>query len=261
MWSVAGVAVTTVLSVILFVSGLSATVHNSPPQVDELLLRPNPYVYLDKILRNTTMTFPPIINFPQVVLQIDNADGSRTMREDERGRATTFGTVYPDDRRILISDNVSSRTFMEPEPSLTVSTKVSTIVQFRNLDYAMESCILNFSVPVETAGFHPDVSLAPSSIIDVWTLADSGELAQDIRGRDILARAPARRTLLATLPFPASGSQQSKAFHCPSGAFTALELVCSHTAPACRVDFWQDRRAKPVGGEYLSPRSDPMLFV
>lgn len=106
MWSVAGVAVTTVLSVILFVSGLSA-VRGSQPQVEEPPLRPNPYVYLNKILRNTTTTFPPIINYPQVVLQIDNADGSRIMRESERGRPTVFGTVYPDDRRILISDSVS----------------------------------------------------------------------------------------------------------------------------------------------------------
>lgn len=96
---------TTVLSILLFVNGLSA--NNSQPQVGVPPLRPNPYVYLDKILQNSTKTFPPIINFPQVVLQIDNADKSRTTREHERGRATAFGTVYPDDRRVLITDSVS----------------------------------------------------------------------------------------------------------------------------------------------------------
>lgn len=96
---------TTVLSVLLFVNALAN--HASQPEVGVLPLRPNPYVYLDKILQNSTKTFPPIINFPQVVLQIDKADRSRTTREHERGRPTAFGTVYPDDRRILISDSVS----------------------------------------------------------------------------------------------------------------------------------------------------------
>lgn len=125
------------------------------------------------------------------------------------------------------------------------------MVQFRNLDYAMESCILNISLPVETARFHPDINLTPTSVISVWSLEDTGEWAQDIRGRAARTRAPARRTLVATLPFPTSGSQQSKSFRCPSGAFTTLELVCSRTASTCSVDFWQDRRAKPAGGEFL----------
>lgn len=123
------------------------------------------------------------------------------------------------------------------------------MVQFRNLDYAMENCVLNISLPVETARFHPDINLTPTSVIDVWTLEDSAELAQDIRG-GTAARAPARRTLLATLPFPTSGSQQSGIFRCPSGAFTTLELACAPRAATCYVDFWQDRRAKPVGGEF-----------
>ncbi|KAL1949596.1 hypothetical protein VTO73DRAFT_8477 [Trametes versicolor] len=239
IWSVAGVAVTTVLSILLFVNGLSA--NNSQPQVGVPPLRPNPYVYLDKILQNSTKTFPPIINFPQVVLQIDNADKSRTMREHERGRATAFGTVYPDDRRVLITDSVSA------------------VVQFRNLDYAMENCVLNISLPVETARFHPDINLTPTTVIDVWTLEDSAEFAQDIRG-GAAARAPARRTLLATLPFPSSGSQQSGIFRCPSGAFTTLELACAPRAARCFVDFWQDRRAKPVGGVHIIQYSTPVEF-
>lgn len=105
--SSAAVAVTTLLSLLLFFSALFAT-QVDRPQVDAPPVRPNPYVYLDKILRNTTRTFPPIVNFPQVVLQIDDADSSRSTREFERGRATAFGTIYPDDRRILIFDTAST---------------------------------------------------------------------------------------------------------------------------------------------------------
>lgn len=124
------------------------------------------------------------------------------------------------------------------------------MVQFRNLDYAMEDCILNMSLPFEPeSGLRPDVNLDPSCVVDVWILDDSEELAQDIRRGAALSRAPGRRALLTTLPFPTSGSQQSPTFRCPSGAFTTIEIACARTAERCHIDFWQDRRAKPIGGE------------
>ncbi|KAI0649023.1 hypothetical protein C8Q79DRAFT_487874 [Trametes meyenii] len=232
-----GVACTTVVSLLLF---LGAPYHLplqfAPPTVyAQSPFRPNPYVNLDKVpfSSGTMREFPPIVNFPQVVLQFDSLDVSREMREDERGKDTIFGAVYPDDRHVL------------------VSKQVSTVVQFRNLDYAMERCILNISLPVGNPDFNPDISVSESSQVDVWILDNAAELAQDIRGT--LGGAPSRRTLLATLPFPTSGGwRRSPEFHCPSGAFTTLELSCSIAYNTdCQVDFWQDRRAKPVGGVYI----------
>ncbi|KAI0815994.1 hypothetical protein BC628DRAFT_1334874, partial [Trametes gibbosa] len=224
VWSTAGVALTTILSILLFFNAL----WNRDPSSEKaasLAVRPNPYLYLDKVLHKTTQTFPPVVNFPQVVLHFSAEDPQRrTWPESHRSRPTVFGTVYPDDRRILVSKSVS------------------TIAQFRNLDYAMENCVVHLSLPVETDTFQPNTSLAKTSAVDIWVLEDSEELAQDIRGTAV-ARAPRRQSLLrlATLPFSASGSHQSPAFRCPSGKYTTLEIACSNASSECHVDFWQDR--------------------
>ncbi|KAI0833598.1 hypothetical protein BC628DRAFT_1307571 [Trametes gibbosa] len=236
-WSTAGVALTTMLSILVFFGALWNP-HSQP--TSSLVVRPNPYLYLDKILYNTTQVFPLVVNFPQVVLHFNAEDpGRRTQPESHRSKPTAFGTVYPDDRRIHISKSVS------------------TIAQFWNLDYAMESCVVNLSLPADTDRFQPDVKLVKSSVVEIWTLEGEEELAQDIRGAP-LASAPRRRALLATLPFPSSGSHLSPAFHCPSGRYTTLELACSDASAACHVDFWQDRRAKPIGGQSLS---DVMIIM
>ncbi|KAH9847673.1 hypothetical protein C2E23DRAFT_889780 [Lenzites betulinus] len=237
LWSTAGVTLTTILSIILFFNALW---NSHDEQVASLVVRPNPYFYLDNILRNTTQVFPPVVNFPQVVLHFSAEDPERSMQlEAHRSGPTVFGTVFPDDRQIR------------------VSASVSTLVQFRTLDYAMESCVVNLSLPVETEKFQPDIDLVEHSMIDIWALEDTEELAQDIRGA-LLARAPRRRTLLATLPFPASGSRQSPEFRCPSGKFTTIELACSNVNAACLVEFWQSRRVKPVGGVYIVQSSTPV---
>ncbi|RDX57165.1 hypothetical protein OH76DRAFT_1335028 [Lentinus brumalis] len=151
------------------------------------------------------------------------------MREEERGRPTEFGTVYPDDRHILVTD------------------KVSTVVQFRHLDYAMERCVVNITIPQQDGHFDPAVKLADPSMVDVWVLDAPTELSRYISGS--MERAPARRELLATLTVSRSEASHSSEFHCTSGKFTTVELACSPTHPGCSVDFWQDQRAKPIGGK------------
>ncbi|KAJ8488209.1 hypothetical protein ONZ51_g3697 [Trametes cubensis] len=236
-WSTIGVGLTTAVSLLLSIFALVRS--HSSSSVVQLSRRPNPYVYLDTILINTTRPIPSINNFPQVVLQVHNADSSRRMHESDRQRPTAFGTVYPDDRRIFVTDTMS------------------TVAQFRNLDYAMESCVLFMSLPAVSATYDPEITLTPDSVIDVWILDESVELAQDMRGS--LDRAAARRELLATLAFPASGAAQTKEFLCPSRAFTTLELTCSpKAASGCHVDFWQDRRGKPISGVYIVQSSTPI---
>ena len=70
------------------------------------LPRPNPYVNLEQALKVGDHNFPPISNFPEVILQTDPLDPSRRMTEDERGRHTHVGFVYPDDRHFLATSQV-----------------------------------------------------------------------------------------------------------------------------------------------------------
>ncbi|KAM5531783.1 hypothetical protein V8D89_014553 [Ganoderma adspersum] len=112
--------------------------------------RPNPFVNLDRILTaNATMAFDPTLNFPPMSLQITNGDPERHTHEDVRDRPTAFGRVYPDDRHIVISH------------------EVSTIIQFRNLDYGMERCALHFEVPSPFGRFDPMVNLMEYSQADI----------------------------------------------------------------------------------------------
>lgn len=127
-------------------------------------------------------------------------------------------------------------------------------MQFRNLDYGMERCALHFEVPSPFERFDPMVNLTEHSQTDVWVLDSPVELSRYIPGS--MEHAPKRRSLLTTLRFSAIESAHFGTFDCPSGEFTTLELTCSPMSLPCNVDFWQDKRAKPRGGECLGPRSD-----
>ncbi|CAL1697309.1 unnamed protein product [Somion occarium] len=230
-----------VLSVLLFARDMSLDLLITPTRSPNgrSLRRPSQYMNLDRVLENSTYDFPPITNFPPVTFQVKVNDPLRTMWEDERGWYSKHGTVYPDDRRIV------------------VNAETSTVLQFRNMDYAMERCILNITIPQRTDTFDPNVTVLERSSVDIWVLDAGTELLRYIDGATEYA--PKRRELLTTLSFSALSSSSSGQFHCPSVHFTTLELSCSPSMPNCNVDFWQDQRARPIGGlhmiQYSSIRS------
>ncbi|KJA22681.1 hypothetical protein HYPSUDRAFT_164321 [Hypholoma sublateritium FD-334 SS-4] len=200
----------------------------------ETFRRPSVYINLEKVLAKHNSTFPPLFNFPQMVYQISSRN--RRMTEDDRGLVTHIGVVYPDDRHIYISP------------------KISTIVQFRHLDYGMENCSLIYTVPLLTSKFNPNAIVLNSSIIDVWALDTVVEISRHIG--DTWKYAPKRTKKLATL----SMSNNSYSFHCRSNEFSTFELSCSSSATSlCQVDFWQDQRATPIGGIHIVQRQNDNL--
>jgi hypothetical protein len=100
--------ISSTVSVILYVG------YNPFPELLSLSLpqgplpRPNPYVRLQDALTETTHEFPPIHNFPEVVMQMRSSDESRRLWEDDRERSTPIGSIYPDDRHIVVTANVST---------------------------------------------------------------------------------------------------------------------------------------------------------
>ncbi|KAI0945778.1 hypothetical protein AcW1_001920 [Taiwanofungus camphoratus] len=233
-WACIGALCTSILSFSVFIRGTFWTPARSSvhPPYDQPLRRPSMYINLDKILKDVNDTFPPITNFPPVVLQISTSDPRRKMTEDHRQWRSAQGTIYPDDRHIL------------------VSAETSTVVQFRNLDYMMERCVLTASLPRHTEPSDPATTLYEPSRVDVWLLDTTTEISPYIVGA--WERAPKRRGLLTTLTFSKEGPSTSEEFHCPSGEFTALEFACAPSKPSCSVDFWQDQRAIPRGGVYMT---------
>ena len=62
-WSTIGVGLTTAVSLLLSIFALVRS--HSSSSVVQLSRRPNPYVYLDTVLINTTRPIPSINNFPR----------------------------------------------------------------------------------------------------------------------------------------------------------------------------------------------------
>lgn len=241
IWACIGAICSSVLSFVIFAYGqvlqVEPTLQVQYPY-GKALRRPNPYVNLDKVLQNSNATFPPITNFPPIVLQIDAADTLRRTREDHRQWRSHLGTVYPDDRRII------------------VSAETSTIVQFRNIDYAMEHCVLTASIPRHTEPHDPAVTLLDPTDVDIWMLDMTEEMSPHIPGT--WERAARRRSLLATMAFSREGQTNSTSFHCASNEYTTLELSCASSENPCLLDFWQDQRAKPRGGFYMTQYQTPV---
>ncbi|KAK0489989.1 hypothetical protein EDD18DRAFT_1080726 [Armillaria luteobubalina] len=143
----------------------------------------------------------------------------------------TLGTVFPDDRHII------------------VSAEVSTVVQFFHLDYGMEKCSLMFSVPPPSNGFDLGVIIQEGSSIDVWLLEStwSKQLVCVAAGEV----APQRKMLVATIP--TEGNQMVEHFLCPSGDLTLFEIACAKSSNGpCHLEFWQNGEISPPTGEQIS---------
>ena len=99
-----GVVCTTLLSATILIQAPNSSSTNKSIASHS---QPNPYIHLDKLLANATLDLQAIVNFPQVTFQYHNADVQRHMREDGRDYVTSFGMIYPDDRRIVADNEVS----------------------------------------------------------------------------------------------------------------------------------------------------------
>uniref|UniRef100_A0A8H8CK02 Ubiquitin 3 binding protein But2 C-terminal domain-containing protein n=1 Tax=Psilocybe cubensis TaxID=181762 RepID=A0A8H8CK02_PSICU len=150
------------------------------------------------------------------------------MSEDTtRSRKAKIGAVYPDARRIVITN------------------ETSTIVQFRHIDFGMENCSLSFSIPPLTTSFDPSSIAQNGSVIDIWTLNMSHEISRYI-GKS-WKFAPLRGSRFGIIHLDHRGSDLVP-FLCRSNHFSTFELACSPDSPECHVDFWQDQRAEPKAG-------------
>ncbi|KZV95268.1 hypothetical protein EXIGLDRAFT_834421 [Exidia glandulosa HHB12029] len=184
------------------------------PQTSQaaVLRRPNAYIGLERVHFPSNASFPPILNYPLTTFQLRVGDKARKLMEDTKSERTVEGTVFPEERHTVLS------------------TTVGTVVQFRAMDWGMERCTLNLSIP-EGSNFLDGPSL------NVWMLASDIELRPGISAWGV---APARSKLLASSA--RLGQAHTIDFACLSGSFPTLELTCSENAPPaeCSVDFWQD---------------------
>lgn len=214
------------------------------------LRRPSTYVHLYRDLDTSASTFHPIVNIPKVTMRMRTDDPERRMSEDARHvQLGASQTYYPDDRHVVVSPNVRLSP-LHNVPTDRRCPQTSTIIQFRHLDYGMERCVLNASLPGSSAQFDPAIALADPAAVDVWLLEGPSTELTPANGT-AWTRAPRRTsTKLAELAFSRAGAESSSGeFACLSGGFTTVELACAPRASGvpCLVDFWQDPERAPGG--------------
>jgi hypothetical protein len=144
--------------------------------------------------------------------------------------------------------------FFVPHP-LTTVIQVSTIVQFRTIDYGMESCALTFTTPAPNANF----TAAPTAFpLDIYILEAPSPLNPHTLS---FTSRPPRAHLFATLPFSPSGNGnrlQSPRFACPPRALLTFEVTC--TMPGCHLQFLQDNKSRDLGEPLFSFSARPVLM-
>jgi len=183
------------------------------------LRRPSQFIGFDKIHRNaTTMTeTKSFVNFPMLMADID-ASRPHKAAKPRKGQRTPIGTVYPE-----LSDMVAT-------------SSISTIVQFRALDYGMELCELSITIPLKDSSVYP--LILPSSPIQVYTLGEKKPLYADSLSYE---NRPRRGNLIGE-PHLKRNSTWKHTFQCLMDEIYTFEVACANVEiEQCLLRWTQDK--------------------
>lgn len=148
------------------------------------LRRPNAFVGLDRVV-------PPkhvqrITVYPAELSQINSAAPTRAYSDDPVLTAEIGGLTPVEDREFKVSSTVRPLLpVLRRIILLTITAKVSTVAQFRTVDYKMESCELVVSIPARPSNFSMGLE---ENLVEIWKSAadshlDVAKLTWDTRPR------------------------------------------------------------------------------
>ncbi|KAJ6498093.1 hypothetical protein C8R47DRAFT_318932 [Mycena vitilis] len=186
----------------------------------------SPYIGLDFAIHHDSVPLPPIVNFPVLLAQVDAAHPSEVLLDTHRWNSS-FGMIYPADR------------------TFEVSPGISTIAQFRAIDWGMESCSLDVTIPeapemTEFMNFSLTGSIgAPEWVmVEVWRVS-SPEITEAIEPHTLSWETkPPRKLLVGYWSLKPGVRLQSETFECRSNSLHTFEFLCSD--PKCHLKFQQD---------------------
>lgn len=196
----------------------------------------SPYINFDLLYSNTTAQrtrHDPIVNHGRDFVQISSTEPHRAYPYYGDLVLTEVGPVPPLTRHLLVTPEVSSNFKFYIYPPILMECKVSTIAQFRVVDYGMESCSLAITTPPQN-----DSATTISSSLDlpvsleVWTLPAKHKL--DLARLTWTTR-PQPRAHLGTLTITYGNTYHIPRFECRSGSYQTFELSCS--SPDCHIDI------------------------
>ncbi|KAI0056951.1 hypothetical protein BV25DRAFT_1920588 [Artomyces pyxidatus] len=193
---------------------------STPASPTSALEMPNMYINFDKLYNGTIQenrTFPPIVNIPRGMSQVSSAQPNKVFPQWPESWLTIYGSVPINSRR------------------LWVSPEVSTIVQFRVMDYGMENCSLVLTIP-PAAENGTDILVSDlredQARVDVWALSTSKRLdPQTLTWKTC----PTRAAHVGMLAASYNETHELPSFACRSGSYQAFELSCAGSG--CGLDI------------------------
>ncbi|KAE9393406.1 hypothetical protein BT96DRAFT_226005 [Gymnopus androsaceus JB14] len=179
------------------------------------------YIGFDKLYANQSRASVshPIINLPRASIQVFSTKPKELISQP-------YNTIMTDNGLVPV---YSSR--------LYVSSQISTLVQFRTIDYGMEDCSLTVTVPQEptfsgtaqggtnSSFIVEDFDKKRASQVDVWAVSYAESLLLSSY-RMTLSTAPTRRAYLGKLDARTGFTSNISRFPCKPGEYFTFELAC-----------------------------------
>ncbi|TCD64208.1 hypothetical protein EIP91_004442 [Steccherinum ochraceum] len=189
------------------------------------LRRPSPFVGLDRVQLGDK-TPEPILIYPNHLQIINKGEPSRAYSDDPARLLEIGGLVPPADRQFKVT----------PE--------ISTIVEFRSVDYKMEDCELTVATPPASA---TNVTLGlGNNVVDIWKIPSKFP----INGKLLTwATRPNRVSKVASITMT-HGMTYTHHFHCPADTLHAFEFAAG--GDSTYVDWVQDHYKPTPGAQHSS---------
>jgi len=177
------------------------------------LERPSQFIGLDKLERPTPPIHKESVNFPNVLGRVDSSDPSKVI---------TYG---PLSRRFGLDGFEARRA--------EISKTVSTVLQFRMIDFGMEECTLHVKLPSSSP-------ISRANQIRIYSLPNHTKSSIDISS---LSYSSIEGRFGEEIGILDAGKRidWSHKFHCPSDSLHSFALVASTDSTV--VEWWQDKQS------------------
>ncbi|RDB25892.1 hypothetical protein Hypma_006348 [Hypsizygus marmoreus] len=190
------------------------------------LRRPSPFIGLANITRPSPPIPRSLINYPQVIAQVDREHKDLVFDDDPLRHMTHTGSVSPEGKQVRATKSIS------------------TILQFRAIDFGMETCELKLRFPVHNTTNPFMISLhrlAANTPLDTKTLS--------------YRKRPSRITNIANIRVPVASESVvdwNGQYACQWDELLTFELGCfgsdrpgyEEQNEGCSLMWWQDQASE-----------------
>ncbi|TEB18523.1 hypothetical protein FA13DRAFT_1745664 [Coprinellus micaceus] len=188
---------------------------------------PSKYIGLNKF-SPTSESEDSFKTFPIFLSQIDSTRKSLIFDGDNQGAVTDLGTIWPDARRLWVEGSVSS------------------VAQFRLVDFGYENC--SFALFLRSNSGDVAEAILPHSPtpVNIWLHDDAPQIPSgSLSYNTLYRRSRTTRRLHETVELQSTRNTEGRTFPCPSGTLLTVEVSChvfnvGDGQHQCHVEFWND---------------------